>query len=37
MQALTIIELGELTSWYQAAGMSLQIRGADYWTANKDR
>ena len=37
MQVFTVIKLGELTSWYQDAGMSLQIRGSDYWAANKDR
>lgn len=37
MQPLTVIQLGELTSWYQDAGMGLQIRGTAYWQANKDR
>jgi hypothetical protein len=37
MEPLTIVQLGELTSWYAAKGMALQIRGQDYWAANKDR
>jgi hypothetical protein len=37
MQPFTIIQLGELTSWYQSVGMSLQVRGMGYWEANKDR
>jgi hypothetical protein len=37
MQSFTVIQVGELASLYQEAGMSLQIRGYDYWWANKDR
>jgi len=33
----TVIQLGELMQWYQEAGMALEIRGLDYWDANKDR
>jgi hypothetical protein len=37
MQPFTPIQIGDLMKWYQDAGMSLQIRGTDYWEANKDR
>jgi hypothetical protein len=37
IQNFTIVQLGELATWYQGANMSLQIRGHDYWFANKDR
>jgi hypothetical protein len=37
MQPFTPIQIGELMRWYQDAGLSLQIRGSDYWNANKDR
>jgi hypothetical protein len=37
MQAFTDIQRGELGSWYQATNLSLQIRGLDYWLANRDR
>jgi hypothetical protein len=37
MNNFTLVQLGELTSWYKAADMDLQIRGYDYWIANKDR
>jgi hypothetical protein len=37
MNNFTLVQLGELTSWYKAADMDLQIRGYDYWIAHKDR
>jgi hypothetical protein len=37
MQPLTLVQLGQLTSWYETAGLALQIRGNEYWLANKDR
>jgi hypothetical protein len=37
MQPFTPIQIGDLMRWYQDAGLSLQIRGTDYWSANKDR
>jgi hypothetical protein len=36
-QPFTVIQLGELARWYRDAGMFLEIRGHDYWWANKDR
>lgn len=36
-QPFTVIQLGELGSWYRDAGMSLEIRGHDYWWPRKDR
>jgi hypothetical protein len=36
-RSFTVIQLGELTSWYRDAGLALQIRGHDYWYANRDR
>ena len=37
MKSFTVIELGDLTNFYQSGGMSLQIRGIDYWMANNNR
>jgi hypothetical protein len=37
MQPFTPVQIGDLMKWYQDAGLSLQIRGYDYWWANKDR
>jgi hypothetical protein len=37
MTPFTVIQLGELTAFYQESGMYLEIRGNDYWWANKDR
>jgi len=37
LENFTVIQLGELSSWYRDAGIALQIRGSEYWHANKDR
>lgn len=37
LEPFTDIQRGQLVSWYQKAGMSLQIRGNDYWWANRNR
>jgi hypothetical protein len=37
MQPFTPIQIGDLMKHYQDKGISLQIRGHDYWYANKDR
>jgi hypothetical protein len=37
MNNFTLVQLGELTSWYKAADIDLQLRGYEYWIANKDR
>ena len=36
-QPFNVIQLGELASWYRDGSMVLEIRGHDYWWANKDR
>ena len=33
----SIIQLGELASWYREKNLFLEIRGNDYWWAQKDR
>lgn len=35
--ALSVIQIGEITKFYQEKGMFIQIRGNDYWWLNKDR
>ena len=37
IEPFTPIQIGDLMKWYQDTGLSLQIRGYDYWYANKDR
>jgi hypothetical protein len=37
LQPFSVIQLGELTSWYLTSGIALQIRGMEYWQVNKDR
>ena len=33
----SVIQLGDLTRWYRDKGLFLEIRGHDYWLAQKDR
>jgi hypothetical protein len=37
MYPFTVVQLGELVTFYQSSGMQLDIRGNDYWWSNKDR
>ena len=34
---LSIFQLGDLARWYRDGGLFLEIRGNDYWWAQKDR